>query len=338
MHKRRILLSLGALAAAIVIIPMFAAFEAHVVNVTARIENALGVSTEAIDFGTVFPQEHLAKPLEIQLSRSFMAETDVDDVDYFIRQKPKCGVTTDDGTVLVGPTATGHVIVDPQAPGGYRIDCGEPPRTLETGETWGVLPSLCPYISKESADRNDGDTPPFHQPFQIVEGQVVWLDTPGHLAKSQEDVHDNWIIDLAVPCFGGFCAQDWANFVNQHNPQANPDNYTQPIDNEHKVFGCDLWVEVSGVSRFGTLTVTKVIRGGQASATDFSFAVDGGTPVAFEADASNDMSVYAGAHVVTETTVAPGYVQSFGADCPGGNVNVPANGLATCTIINTFET
>ena len=59
---------------------------------------------------------------------------------------------------------------------------------------------------------------------------------------------DDWIIDLAVPCFGGYCAQDWENFVHGINPSANPDEYIQPIANEHKVFGCDLWVEVTRVS------------------------------------------------------------------------------------------
>lgn len=347
--KRKLLYALGAIAVAVVVIPLFAAFEAHVVNVTARIENALAVSTDSIEFGTVFPQEHLDQPLGIQLSRSFLAEDRVDDVDYFIRQKPKCGVTTNDGTVLVGPTATGHVVVIQQEPG-YRIDCGEPPRVLEQGETWGVLPSLCEYISKEGDDENDETTPSFHQPFRIVQGDnpetpdvvetsyVDWLDTEGRLAKSEEDVIDTWNIDLAVPCFGGFCAQDWENFVHGINPDADPDLYTQPIENEHKVFGCDLWIEVGGVSRFGILTVNKIIDGGQADPTQFSFSVDGGAPEAFEADGSNAMQIYGGPHVVTEPTPPPGYTPTFSGDCDAiGNVAVPPNGSATCTITNTFE-
>ena len=54
--KKKLLIGFGALAAALIVLPMFAAFEAHVINVTAKIENALGVVTDAIDFGTVFPQ------------------------------------------------------------------------------------------------------------------------------------------------------------------------------------------------------------------------------------------------------------------------------------------
>jgi len=251
---------------AVAALPLFAAFEAHVINVTARIENALAVTTDNIDFGTVFPQEHLERLLGIRLSGSFMTEDNADDVDYFIRQKPKCGITTEEGTILIGETTTGHVIPDGQ--GGYRIDCDPDPRELDQnddplplGSSWGVLPSLCEYISKDGdsdqdpGDENDGTTPSFHVPFTVGTSSVNWLDTKGRLAKSEQDVLDTWVIDLAVPCFGGHCAQDWADFVHEHNPGANPDDYDQDIKNEHKVFGCDLWVEVSGVSRFSTSTL-----------------------------------------------------------------------------------
>ena len=122
---KKVLFGLGALAIALAVIPMFAAFEAHVINVTAKIENALAVTTDAIDFGTVFPQEHLEKPLQVVLSRSFIEEDRVDDVEYFIRQKPKCGVMDQNGTVLLGPTGTGHVFpgqADPANPNQTQFD------------------------------------------------------------------------------------------------------------------------------------------------------------------------------------------------------------------------
>ncbi len=262
---KKILLSIAAVGVTLVGASMFAAFEAHVVNVTARIENALEVPLSHIDFGTVFPQEVLVKDLPVRLSGSFMTEPRVDDVRYFLRQKPKCGVTTDDGQVLVGPTATGHVIPtldDANTPGvdeskggtAYTIDCGPAPRTLDQNETWGMLPLLCPYLSKHerSADglsqENDGSLNAFHVPFTVSNSQVNWLDTPGYLSKLAQDIDDLWAIDLAVPCFGGYCAQDWASHVLSINPLADPAAYTQDIANEHKVFGCDLWLEVSGVS------------------------------------------------------------------------------------------
>jgi uncharacterized protein YegL len=261
---KKILLGLGAIAAVLVVMPMFAAFEAHVVNVTATIENALTVPTEHISFGTVFPQEHLDKPLEVKLSTSFIAEDRVDDVDYFIRQKPKCGITTLDGRTLVeGSTKTGHIIVNTATTDDltdYTIDCGTRPEVPnfvfdEQTHKYGVLPMLCPYISKhpDGTPTNDGSLNSFHKPFEVINNGIKWNDTAGHLAKSQQDTVDNWTIDLAVPCFGGQCAQDWLSFVrrisgNAEMTQQEADQYTQPTDNEHKVFGCDLWVEVGGIS------------------------------------------------------------------------------------------
>jgi hypothetical protein len=256
--KTKIALTFGAFATALAMLPMFAAFEAHVINVTARIENALEVPIEHLDFGTVFPQEWLGKPLAIRLSQSFIDEGRVDDVDYFIRQKPKCGVTTLDGqTLVVGSTQTGHVMVgdNPDTPNiteDWWVDCGEAPVNFDSStHMYGVLPMLCPYISKhpDNQPENDDSLDSFHKPFVIRDdGTIVWNDTRGHLAKSQQDIEDNWIIDLAVPCFGGHCAQDWKSWVASVNPTADASQFVQDIKNEHKVFGCDLWVEVSGIS------------------------------------------------------------------------------------------
>ena len=199
--KKKIILGLAAAGTVLAILPMLAAFEAHVINVTARIENALQVSAEKLNFGTVFPQEHLEKPVRVALSRSFLDEGRVDDVDYFIRQKPKCAVTTEDGQQMLNfPTATGHVNVNPET-GDVMIDCGPAPDGMPADAIWGVLPSLCEYISKEGEDRNDGNTPSFHKPWTIVQDvngkwSVKWLDTKGRLAKSDQDVEDNWVIDL----------------------------------------------------------------------------------------------------------------------------------------------
>jgi uncharacterized protein YegL len=272
--KRKILFGAAAMAVGVAVLPLFAAFEAHVINVTAKIENALNVPLGYLDFGTVFPQEHLDKPLDIVLSQSFLDEDRVDDVSYIIRQKPKCAITNLDGTSFDSTlsqdgkshlyTGTGHVQVgDNPATEVVEtswIDCGPAPRQLAENEKWGVLPMLCPYVSKHpdgkddngSTDtvgaKNDGHMNSFHKPWSIIENKIVWNDTQGHLAKSQDDTQDKWTIDLAVPCFGGYCAQDWADFVHGINKDANPADYTQPIANEHKIFGCDLWVEVTGIS------------------------------------------------------------------------------------------
>ena len=195
---KKILAIGGALAVAALVAPAFMAFEAHVVNVTATIENALSVPLESIDFGTVFPQEHLEKTLRVGLSDSFIAEDRVDDVEYFIRQKPKCGITSQNGTVLDhNSTATGHINLDSE--GKVTIDCGEVPRPLVNDEVYGVLPSLCEYISKtgdETPTINDGWLPSFHRPYEVElnnsagEYEINWNDPLGYLAKSIQDLED----------------------------------------------------------------------------------------------------------------------------------------------------
>ncbi|QNP41493.1 galactose oxidase-like domain-containing protein [Lysobacter solisilvae (ex Woo and Kim 2020)] len=81
------------------------------------------------------------------------------------------------------------------------------------------------------------------------------------------------------------------------------------------------------------LTVTKVVvnnDGGSKVASDFGFSINGGAPVAFEADGSNTLIVSAGAYSITEPSVA-GYAASF-ANCSG--LVLAAGGSATCTITN----
>ncbi len=220
--KKKILLGFGALALAVVTAPMFAAFEAHVINVTATIENALSVDTTPISFGTVFPEEYLVKDVNVALSQSFVSST-AWGVDYVIRQKPKCADS------LTNPTRYGRVKHDGY--GDYYCEDTE----------YKMLPLLCPFLSKHDGDKdqdNDGDLAAFHGPLSgwtastSQEYQVL-----GFLTKT--DYTDNWDIDLHVPCFKGSCAQD--NVI--------PVEYQIPAELEHDLFGCDLWIEVINVNR-----------------------------------------------------------------------------------------
>lgn len=226
-------------------LPLLAAFEAHVVNVTARIENALYVHPQSIEYGTVFPQEHLWSSFFLSFSESFSepGQTRVGKIDYVIKQKPKPRETflqkvgieaARDFCHLNSPTNAG----DPNDP--YYGKC---------------YPNLCPYLSKHpEADEspapgiqtNDGPPiPPFHDPEDSnywAKGKIVKLPSNGN------DPADIWGIDLAVPCFKGMCAQDWNSFVLGLNPNAgDPKQYQLPPGLEHEVFGCDLWVEVTKI-------------------------------------------------------------------------------------------
>ena len=137
-----------------------------------------------------------------------------------------------------------------------QIVCPDPTATSTQGGIWGPLPLLCRYLSKHPVtspndlSNNDGSLDAFHEIGEVYQDEWVWNDVKGRLAKSENDYFDIWNIDLKVPCFGDHCAQDWDKFVTDINPDAKPDEFVQDPDNEHKVFGCDLWIEVAGVSRY----------------------------------------------------------------------------------------
>ena len=66
------------------------AYEAHVVDIKAHVENALIVSQE-LDYGITFPQEWMQEEVYIGLSESFMSEnnTRVSDIKYALLWFPK---------------------------------------------------------------------------------------------------------------------------------------------------------------------------------------------------------------------------------------------------------
>lgn len=238
---KKILLGLAAGGTALAMVPLFAAFEAHVINVTATIENALTVPVEAIDFGTVFPQEELDQRFNVSLSNSFLAEPRVDDVEYVIRQKPKCWNGDEQNPVYGRVTENEQGIFACQDQG------------------FSILPLLCPYLSKHEVttdgteQENDTGINAFHgDPSNWTLATTLATQVRGRLAKSVQDITDTWNIDFKVPCFVGSCAQDWDAFVLRAQgdmiDKASPQLYKPGADLEHKRFGCDLWLEVFHIS------------------------------------------------------------------------------------------
>lgn len=374
---KRILIAGGALAAVVITMPMFAAFEAHVVNVTATIENALTVPVKFLNYGTVFPQEKLDQFIDVRLSQSFDDQTRLDDVTYHIRQKPKCAVTSQNGTVAdlsVGNdgthqyTGTGEVVVgnNPATTDVVEtswIDCGPAPRDLDEDETWGVLPSLCPYLSKhemttDGQGENDTNLNAFHDNYTIVGNNVVWTEALGKLIQSAGDLADRWKIDLRVPCFSGSCAQDWPNFIRTESGNADIDveKYKADPADEHKVFGCDLWFEVNGFSlppttepETGTLTVDKIVQFTSTSVVgvdvnDFQLTIDGpGAPqvvVDEVATAGLPVGTYSISEVYSNDPSGISFNASFSGGCSEvgdtgvGTMNVVAGVNPTCVITN----
>lgn len=111
-RTRKVLIGLAVVA---LLVPMFAAFEAHTINVKAHIENALQVSPKEIDFGVAFPQELLEANFTVGLSDSFMQQDRVNDVHYRLVQQRKPKTPSDKLDVVFSFDLTGSM-------GGYIND------------------------------------------------------------------------------------------------------------------------------------------------------------------------------------------------------------------------
>lgn len=262
--KKKIILSVLTVGVLVAVLPLVSAFEAHIINVTAQIEESCLNRIDDIDFGTAFPQERLDKTFDVELSQSFLNSSTHNELEYNIIQRPKCW----DGN-LESPVF-GEVVEE----AGVFV-CAD--------EGFVILPVLCPYLSKSeitedgTETENDSDgIPAFHglpgiwTPLTSSSTEVM-----GRLVKSAGDISDTWNINLKVPCFEEHCGQDWNDYVTGINPQANPDDYIQPIENEGNLFGCDLWLEVTAKPPvedcFGEIDMMLVLdRSGSISSTELT--------------------------------------------------------------------
>jgi hypothetical protein len=235
----------------------FSAFEAHVVNVTATISNATDVPTTPIVYGNVFPQEIQDQFVTMSLSQSFLsgANTLATNVDYVLKQKPKCGLPVA-GTAGGPVTYSAYEQVTEKADGVF----------ICPDANYVMLPLLCPYLSKTSHTQGDISIPAFHGPTALAD----WTNTVsianqavGHLSKggTTSTTSTSWDIDLHTPCFKTECAQDWASFVTTANPSiTNPATiagYQAEQSLKGQQMGCDLWFEVSGINNNGAPAVER---------------------------------------------------------------------------------
>ena len=156
--KKKLILSLVAGLIVVSGVAAMSAYEAHVINVTAHIENALKVLpfSKELVFGTVFPQEYAEKPIWITTSESFCDSDQrrVLNIDYKIVQKPKCECDLWDQTPEDCPEGQ-------YAPVDYTT------HLCPTGYT--AMPLLCPYLSKtpkyiDEPPYTDYGVPAFHDP------------------------------------------------------------------------------------------------------------------------------------------------------------------------------
>lgn len=224
MNTKKILLALASFLVVAGGVVAMSAYEAHIVNVTATIENALTVTPNSLEFGTVFPNESLDETLTIALSESFLAEDRVDDVEYDIIQKAKPRADVDHEYCVAQLEDAEDCVYQNMYMGleGAILYC------YGNYDTTDCYPPLCPFLSKLPDLNPDNDGPAIGTPHQ------PGATTRGYLSKDDGDVVDIWTIDLSVPCFIGNCVQGETGLL--------------PLDWESEVFGCDLWVEVTRIS------------------------------------------------------------------------------------------
>lgn len=205
MKNKKLFLLIGA--ASIIAVTLALTVQVGATNVV--IDPNLSVTPHVISFETVFPGEVHFKPLTVSLSDEFIESAIHDDVEYRIVQRTKPRIDTPE----------------------EREYCGLFPNDLSR-----CYPSLCPYLSKtaDSAPPNDTSIPSFHNPADPTS------IAKGRLAKSDNDLIDDWVIDLHTPCFKGQC--DQTNSV--------PPEYQLDPELEGQIFGCDLVVEVVDISFF----------------------------------------------------------------------------------------
>ncbi|RJR31302.1 hypothetical protein C4569_02565 [Candidatus Parcubacteria bacterium] len=217
---KKILIFSAVIIISLALVPMFAAFESHVINVTAKIESALVVSPKEVDFGAIFPQETFYEDYKVELSSAFMSESRVNSVSYVIRQtpKPKDPAKTIGGMSSQEWCRQNHPADDGNPGDPYYENC---------------YPVLCTYLSKikNPADIDCNDRQ-LRVPHDIDDVAL------GYLTKSGSDIRDLWQLELTVPCFEGSCEIDF-----------DPHLYGDPLDPRmlDRVFGCDLLIEVTGI-------------------------------------------------------------------------------------------
>jgi len=86
---KKVLLLVSALLIVFSGVAAVSAYEGHLVNVKAHVENAIGVTDYEVDFGIVFPEEKLETQIYVGLSESFMAQERYSSVEYLVYWEPK---------------------------------------------------------------------------------------------------------------------------------------------------------------------------------------------------------------------------------------------------------
>lgn len=193
---KRGLIALAALVALISGVSAVSAFEAHTINVTAHVENALLITSPHIDMGgyldgfifktgAVFPEEWIIKEVDVTFSESFckLAQTRVEKVDYQV------WVTDKPGFLWLGDAL--YLGKDLVVPADKFPEFANPPGKMVPVDPPGPLLASLPSIAGPNNPR----------PILVLSGTLnkgaETDDCPGNL-------RDTISIGLDVPVFDGF--------------------------------------------------------------------------------------------------------------------------------------
>ncbi len=157
---KKVLLVLAALMLVSSGVAAVSAYEAHVINVKAHVENAMEVRATAIDFGTVFPEEWWIKEFTLGTSNSFCAGTQqrVTKIDYsiWVEWKPIPGTAPVEYYPWLGDAL--YVGIDVLAAQPKAADLvpvgGPPPGAPGTSALW-VMDAPIPLHKKAPYNFND---------------------------------------------------------------------------------------------------------------------------------------------------------------------------------------
>jgi hypothetical protein len=214
---------------------------------------------------------------------------------------------------------------------------------------WSIINDT--HAGSSAAEVNDANDDELRKNISTAGQQNIvlsyWYKIPGGLASDDEmtvewsaDGGSNWTV--LVNYDSSPTQSNWAQASHTLPSGANNNaNFRLrfrgvSLDNSSDKFRLDD-VLLTGDAMPGTIVVNKTVTnnsGGTATASNFSFKVNNGSPIQFEADGSNSLSVAPGTYTITEVTPV-GYAVSYSPNTSNSCVlNVTAGGTSTCTITN----
>ena len=213
------MLGLAALLTLVSGVAMVSAYESHVVNVTAHVENALNVEPKIIEFGDVEPQQWLIEGFNVGISSSFSTQTRVSKIDYSICAEWK----VDEGRNFAWWNGTQWVVdsgfynwmgyftyvgidTGPDPLAGDMTLVGDPPEELGVPAAPGtkakcVLASSMPLCTPDNLSDNvtiGVDVPVYEGAYTLQIPMPSGLDEPSWVIPTEHPAYDEEYMEFGI--------------------------------------------------------------------------------------------------------------------------------------------